>query len=145
MLREQTTVRFKITSTTLSSAEIQSQIGIIPDDSWKIGDVRGQFGNAEKSHGFVLESKISAQNSLDEHVKGMLSRLAPCAQKIGSLAETCRIEFICTVHRKVAPMLRFERDDLRWLGVMGARLDVDIFVITDSQTKGPAKDLPRAT
>ena len=45
------------------------------------------------------------------------------------------IEFVCIVHRNVAPMLHFERDDIRWLGVMGAKLDVDIFIINDAKSQ----------
>lgn len=131
--REQTTVRFRITSATLTAADIQTRTGLAPDETWKMGDVRGSFGNAEKKHGFVLESKVQIQSSLDEHVKAMLKRLAPSAQKIGTLTNEAVIEFICIVHRKAAPMLHFERDDLRWLGVMGAKLDVDIFILNEPQ------------
>ena len=31
--------------------------------------------------------------------------------------------------------LHFERDDIRWLGVMGAKLDVDIFILDEAKTK----------
>ena len=36
------------------------------------------------------------------------------------------------------PLLTFERDDLRWLAVMGARLRIDTFVISDP-ARGGAK------
>jgi hypothetical protein len=61
----------------------------------------------------------------------MLRRLAPYAQKIGALAGEAVIEMSCIVHRRTVPPLKFERDDLRWLGVMGARLDVDIFILNE--------------
>lgn len=136
MMKEQTSVRFKITSATLTAADIQARTGLVPDETWKAGDARGQFGNVEKKHGFVLDSKTPISESLDDHVKGMIKRLAPCAQKIGALAGESVVEFACIVHRKVAPALRFERDDLRWLGVMGARLDVDIFILNEALMKG---------
>jgi hypothetical protein len=49
------------------------------------------------------------------------------------LANEAQIEMSCTVHRKIAPALRFQRDDLRWLGVMGARLDIDIYILHEAQ------------
>ncbi len=138
--REQTSVTFRILSATLTAADIAARTGLTADESWKMGEPRGRFGNVEKKNGFIMESKLLANASIDDHVKGMLKRLAPSAQKIGTLVNECSIEFVCIVHRKVAPMLRFERDDLRWLGVMGARLDVDIFVLSDGgAAKGPAK------
>ncbi|MBI3565070.1 MAG: DUF4279 domain-containing protein [Elusimicrobia bacterium] len=137
-LREQTAVTFRILSATLSAADIAARTGLTADETWKLGDARGRFGNVEKKHGFVMESKAIFSASLDDHIKAMLKRLAPAAQKIGALVNECSIEFVCTVHRKQAPMLRFERDDLRWLGVMGARLDVDIFVLNDPGARAPA-------
>ncbi len=137
-MKEQTSVVFKITSAVLTSQEIQTRTGLEPDVVWKIGEVRDAFGNAEKKHGFVLESKANMNATLDDHVKAMLKRLAPCAQAIGALTD-CLIEFGCIVHRNVGPKLKFERDDLRWLGVMGARLDVDVMMISAAHQKGPAK------
>jgi len=131
MMKEQTSVRFKISSATLSAEDIAARTGLTPDESWKLGDARGQFGAVEKRHGFVLDSKAPLQASLEDHVAAMLKRLAPYAQKIGTLAGETVIEFSCIVHRKAVPPLKFERDDLRWLGVMGARLDVDIFIISE--------------
>ena len=110
-----------------------------PDESWKIGDARGPFGAVEKMHGFVLESKVRMQDSLDDHIKAMLRRVAPHAQKIGALAAEARIELSCQVHRKIAPALKFERDDLRWLGVMGARLDIDIYILSEPPKPAAAK------
>lgn len=136
--RETTSVTFRILSATLTAADIAARTGLTADESWKLGEARGRFGNVEKKHGFVLESKAIFSASLDDHIKAMLKRLAPSAQKIGALVNECSIEFVCTVHRKQAPMLRFERDDLRWLGVMGARLDVDIFVLNDPASRAPA-------
>ena len=129
--REQTAVRFNILSATLSALDVQARTGLAPDESWKIGDARGPFGAVEKMHGFVLESKIRMQDSLDDHIKAMLKRVAPHAQKIGALANEAKIELSCQIHRKIAPALKFERDDLRWLGVMGARLDIDIYILSE--------------
>jgi hypothetical protein len=131
--REQTAVRFNIFSATLTAQDIQARTGLVPDEFWKIGDARGAFGAVEKMHGFVLQSKSRIQESLDDHIKAMLKRLAPHAQQIGALADVCKIELSCQIHRKIAPALKFERDDLRWLGVMGARLDIDVHILAEPQ------------
>jgi hypothetical protein len=141
--REQTAVRFKISSATLSALDVQSRTGLAPDESWKIGEARGTFGAVEKLHGFVLESKARMQDSLPDHIQAMLKRLAPHAQQIGALANEAVIELSCIIHRKAAPALKFERDDLRWLGVMGARLDIDIFILQESAR--PRTDVPPPT
>lgn len=129
--REQTVVSFHIFSATLTAKDIEARTGLTPDDFWKIGDTRGAFGAKEKEHGFVLNSKARVTESLDDHLKEMIKRLAPYAQKIGALANECKIEMSCQIHRKIGPRLKFERDDLRWLGVMGARLDVDVHILAE--------------
>ena len=132
-MREQTSVRFKIASTTLGVSDIQTRTGLTPDETWKIGAPRGRFSNIEKANGFVLESKLTMQNSLDDHVKAMLKRLIPHAQQIGALAGEAVIEFSCIVHRKTGPAVKLERDELRWLGVMAARLEIDVFIIGETK------------
>jgi hypothetical protein len=144
MMREQTSVRFKITSTTLSTKDVTERTGLTPDESWKMGDTRGAFAVVEKRHAFILESKASIQSNLDDHVKAMLKRLAPHAQQIATLASEATIEFVCIVHRNAAPMLHFERDDIRWLGVMGAKLDVDIFILDEAKAKSKYASAPPA-
>lgn len=136
--REQTVVRFNIFSSTLTAKDVEARTGLAPDESWKIGDARGAFGAVEKQHGFVLESKCRPTESLNDHLQTMLKRLAPYAQKIGALTNECKIEMSCQIHRKLAPALKFERDDIRWLGVMGARLDVDVHIIADQHQPKPA-------
>jgi hypothetical protein len=134
-MKEQTSVRFKITSVTLTAQDIAARTGLVADETWKIGTARGRFAQIEKAHGFVMESKSMPNASLDEHIKAMLKRIAPHAQHIGALINDARVEFACIVHRKAAPMLKFERDDLRWLGVMGAQLAVDIFILNDARNE----------
>jgi len=138
-MREQTNVIFKISSATLDPTTITARVGLTPDVSWLSGAMRGTFGAKEKEHGFVLESKLGPISSLDDHVKEMLKRLAPYAQKIGQLAAEATIEFTCSVQRKKAPALHFDRDVVRWLAVMGAKLDIDTFVIVEPPPPAPAK------
>jgi hypothetical protein len=136
-MREQTTIRFKISSATLSPQDIEAKLGLKPDDFWKAGTARGAFGAVEKKHGFVVDSKLPPNRSLEEHMKEMIQRLAPYAQKIGALGAAVEVEFACTIHRERAPRLKFLRDDIRWLGVMGARLDVDVFTVSEPPKPKP--------
>ena len=141
-MKERTSVEFRILSATLSAADVQTRLGLAPDESWKAGDARGPFNAVEKLHGFILQSKQPDRESLDEHVKAMLKRLAPYATKIGTLAAESRIEFACILQRQTAPRLKFERDDLRWLGVMGAQLDVDFKILVEPPKLPPKPPTP---
>jgi hypothetical protein len=135
-MREQTDVRLRILSQTMTPQDIAACIGLKPDESWKIGDRLGAFGAAAREHGFVIESGALASSPFQDYMTALIRKIAPAAQKIGTLGDRCAIEVVCTLHRKAAPLLTFERDDLRWIGVMGARLRIDTFVVCDPARAG---------
>ena len=130
-MREQSSVQLKILSATLRPQDLQARLGLAPDESWSAGDRRGPFAAVEKHHGFVLESDQPPQALLEEHIKTLIRRIAPYAERIGALGAEASVEMICALHRKTGPAVRFERDDLRWLAVMGARLQMDVFILKD--------------
>lgn len=133
--RESITVRLKITSATLTPTDIEARLGVKPDESWKLGDRTGVFGAVEKAHCFTLVSTLLPTASLEEHFAAMIKRLTPLASKIGEFAAQAKIQMICTIQRKTLPRISFGRDDIRWLGVMGAQLDVEVSLLAD-----PARD-----
>jgi hypothetical protein len=135
-MREQTDVRLKITSQAMPPQDIEARIGLKPNESWKIGDRLGAFGAAAREHGFVIESEALASSPFQDYMTALIRKLAPAAQKIGALGDQCVVEVVVTLHRKTAPLLTFERDDLRWIGVMGAKLRLDTFVISDAPRGG---------
>ncbi len=135
-MREQTDVRLKITSQTMPPQDIEARIGLKPNESWKTGDRLGAFGAAAREHGFVIESGALASSPFQDYMTALIRKIAPAAQKIAALGDRCVIEVICTLHRKAAPLLTFERDDIRWIGVMGAKLRLDTFVISDGPRGG---------
>lgn len=137
--RENIGVRLKITSTTLTPQDVEARLGVAPDESWKMGDKTGVFGAIEKQHCYTLISTGMPSASLEEHFGSMIKRVAPLAAKIGEFAGAATIRMICTVQRKSIPPIVFGRDDVRWLGVMGAQLDVEVTQMAD-----PARDAARA-
>ncbi len=135
-MREQTDVRLRILSQTLTPQDIEARIGLKPNESWKIGDRLGAFGASAREHGFVIESGALASSPFQDYMTALIRKIAPAAQKIGALGDSCVVEVVCTLHRKAAPLMTFERDDIRWIGVMGAKLRLDTFVISDAPRGG---------
>ena len=135
-MREQIEVRLRILSLTMSPPDIEAHIGLKPDESWKIGDRLGAFGASARDHGFVIDSGALASSPFQDYMTALIRKVAPAAQKIGALGGQCTIEVVCTFHCKAAPLLTFERDDLRWIGVMGARLRIDAFVVSEGPRAG---------
>jgi len=138
-LRESTSAQLKITSATLTAKDIEARLGVKPDESWKIGDRTGIFGAVQKANGFVLVSAMPLTASIEAHVSSLLKRVAPVAAKIGEIAPQATIKMTCTLQRKVLPPICFERDDLRWLGVMGAQLEIEMGLVADAAREAAPK------
>jgi len=130
-MRESNGVSVQILSATITAADLVARTGIAADATWAAGDTYGAFGAIRKTHGLALETKLAPSSTLDEHVRDMLRRLAPSAQKIGQLAAQVEVIFACKIESKRAPILHFDSDTLRWLAAMNAKLDIDTAVISE--------------
>jgi hypothetical protein len=142
MQRETTVVRLRITSATLTAAEIEAKLGIKPDESWKIGDRTGTFGAILKDHGYALDSTAMMTTRLEDHFRSMLKRIAPVAQKIGEISAQAKVEIVCSIISKIIPPVSFQKDDLRWMAAMGAQLEVEISMLVDRNAHAPSEKKP---
>ena len=131
MQRETTVVQLRITSTTLTAAAVEAALGIKPDEAWKTGDRTGTFGALLKEHGYVLDSTAMMTTKPADHFRSLLKRIAPVAQKIGELSAQAKVEVVVSVIARNIPPVSFEKDDLRWLAAMGAKLDVEIALLVE--------------
>lgn len=131
MQRESTNVRLRITSAALTAAEIEAKLGLKPDESWKIGDRTGTFGAILKDHGYALDAVALYTLNLADHMRAMIKRIAPVAQKIGEISTQAKVEMVCTMFCKSPPPVNFTKDDLRWLAALGASLEVGVTMIVD--------------
>lgn len=140
MQRETTNVRLRITSATLTAADIEAKLGLKADESWKIGDRTGTFGAILKDHGYALDAVALYTVNLADHMRAMIKRIAPVAQKIGEISSQAKVEMVCTLFCKAPPPIAFTRDDLRWLAAIGASLDVGVTLLVERsqpETKKP--------
>ena len=138
MQHESNGVRLKITSKVLTAADIEARLGLKPDESWKIGETTGAFGVVLKEHGYAIASAASLTAPISDHLRSVIKRIAPVAKKIGEVSTEATVEMSCRIHTKAAPSLAFDRDDLRWLAAIGARLEIDLHMIVERPTE-PAK------
>ena len=142
MQRETTVVRLRITSATLTAAEVEAKLGIKPDEAWKTGDRTGTFGAILKDHGYVLDSTAMMTTKPADHFRSLLKRIAPVAQKIGELSAQAKVEVVVSVISKHIPPVSFERDDLRWLAAMGAQLEIEISLLVERAAPATTEKKP---
>ena len=131
MQRETTRVRLRITSATLTAEAIEAKLGIKADESWKIGDRTGTFGAILKDHGYAIDAVALYTLKLDDHMRAMIKRIAPVAQKIGEISGEAKVEMVCTMFCKAAPPIAFTRDDVRWLAAIGASVEVEVGLLVE--------------
>lgn len=142
MQRETTKVRLRITSATMTAAAIEEKLGIKADESWKVGDLSGTFGAILKDHGYALDAVAPYTIKLEDHLRAMIKRIAPVAQKIGEISGEAKVEMVCTMFCKAAPPIAFSRDDLRWIAAIGGSLDVEVGMLVERAQPASAERKP---
>ncbi len=128
-MSEECFVQLKILSNLLLPKEIDSYVGVISDQSWKAGDYRKNTRITEKSNGWVLNSGLGKQERLISHINKLLERIYPYREKLKFLSQNNTIEFSCVVYSEEVPPLYFEKDIIEQLSMIGATLDIDLYVL----------------
>jgi hypothetical protein len=135
-MNQETYVCLKIFSEKMTSDEITAAVGVHCDRSWKIGDIRGKTIIKEKNHGWVVESGLSKEATLEEHIEALMRRLEPFINKIQQLSGQNDVCFSCVIYSEYNPPLFFEKAVIKWISALGACMDLDTYVL------GEASDLP---
>jgi len=122
-------VRLKIISNRQTPEQITDTVGLACDKFWRIGDKRGKTIIVEKNNGWVLNSSLPKSASLEAHIESLLERLSPFATKIHMFAEHDVVEFSCVIYAANPPALNFSKEVVQNISLLGASLDVDLFLI----------------
>lgn len=121
-------VRLKVTSTSRTPEQISDATGILCDHSWRIGEKRGKTIIIEKTNGWILNSKMPKNASLEAHIKELLGRLLVHADRIRVLSENETVELSCVVYASTPPSLNFEKSVIQQVCQLGASLDIDLYI-----------------
>ncbi len=128
-MSEECFVQLKILSNQLLPEEIDSCVGMTSDWSWMAGDYRKNTRIIEKSNGWVLNSGLGKQEQLISHINKLLERVYPYREKLKLLSQNYTIEFSCAIYSEEAPPLYFEKGIIEQLSMIGATLDIDLYVL----------------
>lgn len=117
----------KVLSEKLSVEEITNRIGIECDHSWKIGDQRPKTIIKERNNGWIVQSGLEKEASLEEHVQDLLGRLDSVGDRIKEVSHHEEVEFSCVVYSEEIPTLFFEKATMAKISALGASLDIDLY------------------
>lgn len=129
MIPDRAYVRLRVLSKNLTPEEISEVIGMGCDSSWRIGDFRRHTTIREKENGWVLDSRLDPTIPLEEHIRALLARISDRSERIRGLAAANSVELSCAVYAKDVPALNFDNLLIRQIAVLGAGLDVDLYLV----------------
>lgn len=123
-------VRLIVRSESLAAESITDLVGMTPDLSWRPGDYRPHTVIIERTHGWVVDCQCPTTTDLHTQVSSLVSRLAPFAQRIASLADRCTIEFSCVLYTSRAnPGLNLPKSVIAAIDRLNADLDIDVYCL----------------
>ncbi|MEN3157787.1 DUF4279 domain-containing protein [Alkalimonas sp. NCh-2] len=123
-------VRLMVLSESASPEQISSQLGMLGDETWRIGDKRKNTAILEKENGWMLHSKREKSTELEDHIDNIRELIRGCESNFKTLSDVtdCEVQLSCSVYYKDEPQLLFEKEIIIWLNSIGASLDLDLYL-----------------
>jgi len=131
---QETIVRLKVLSNDQTPEMVTEATGLQCDRCWHIGDTRPHTTIKEENHGWVLDSGLSKATCLEEQISALLSVIGTRANALKVLSATDTVELSCVIYASAAPALNFDRSVIGKLALLGASLDIDLYIVeSDSE------------
>ncbi len=127
--------RLGIFSPILTPEEVDSALGIKCDKSYHSGDLRKPTIIREKKNGWIINSRLPRDASLEDHIKDLLSRVSGLEDKIRELADRPGVEaeFTYVVFTNERLILFFPRKVVDTFFRMGVDLDIDFYILPEDE------------
>lgn len=136
-MQTQTVVELAVLSEFLSPEDLTRIIGLECERSWQRGQQRRPGAGLEALHCWILGSGLPRSAPLDDHVRGLLGRLAPAHEgAIRSLGSQANAYFSCILYADSMPALVFPADVIQGIARLGAVLDLDVY-LSRGEEQGP--------
>lgn len=122
-------VRLIVLSESVSPEKISSQLGLLGDETWRVGDKRKHTAILEKENGWILYSKKEKSMDLEDHIDDIRNLIRGYESNFKIMADVynCDVQLSCAVYYKDEPPLFFEKGVIIWLNSIGASLDIDLY------------------
>lgn len=118
-----------------AAEEISAQIGLLPDASWKIGDLRGKTGKAYERNSWKLESQLEVDENplaVGEKVRtcldDVLRRTRDHADRFKTVASGRTAGLYLRISANDAPALETKADTITAISTLGVDLEIDLML-----------------
>lgn len=126
-------LRLVLTSTAQTPEQIVAQAGIVPSESWRIGEVvHPRATNRHRENGCMVEVIDSALSSAAKLLTDAVRTQSATLTNLTSVD----VELSCVVYvYDVMPELHLDPEFVAFAASIGAALDFDVYVLSDESGK----------
>ena len=129
------TVWLFIEAADLTSEEISARIGLPPDASWRIGDLRGRTGKVYETNSWSLRSAMEVNENplvVGESVRaclnGVLRRVRDNADRFKSAASGQIAGLYIGITAVEPPALELKADEISTISALGVDVEIDLML-----------------
>ena len=133
----------RISSETLTPAQITSLVGLEADESWTKGERRITYESYkgppiyEKVNLWRVQSTLAREEPIEAHVSDLIDRIAPFAQEIRALADENEVTFTCVIYADSEddynPEVYLPSSAIDFLSTLRANFWVDFYLLPDAE------------
>ncbi|MGK7883824.1 MAG: DUF4279 domain-containing protein [Crocosphaera sp.] len=125
---------FTITGLDFEPQNITDKLGIIPKKTWKTGDLINPKGTIKRKHnGWVIESKLSKDNDLENHIKSLFKQLQPVWNRLQKISNNYDIEISCVIYTDgEVPSIHLDKEIINKSKQINAEIDIDLYVLPEN-------------
>ena len=111
--------------------EITTKVGIIPSETWKIGELIHPKGTIRHNkNGWSLKSKLETAE-LEDHVRYVLEQLQPGWEPLAQLCTQHDAEIDCVIYvNGQVPAIHFDKRIIDRVDKLNAEIDVDLYILS---------------
>ncbi|MGA9380240.1 MAG: DUF4279 domain-containing protein [Phormidium sp.] len=123
---------FALTKFDFEPEEITAKLGIIPDETWRVGDLITPRGTIRKKHnGWRLNSKLEKSAELEDHVKSVLEQLQVGWLPLVELCSQYYAEIAGVIYywSGSVPAIHFDKHIMQQVAELNAEIDVDLYLL----------------
>ena len=116
-----------IFSTKLSPHFITTTIGLKPNKTWQVGDVRKYRVNPAEDNGCVFDSNLDVKKDMDEHVTYIMEQFIEKIEALKTISKAAEINTVFSIYSTESPPTVFDKDFIKFLGDINSSLDIDLY------------------
>lgn len=128
------TAFFTITGLDFDPQNITKKLEILPTKTWKIGDIIHPKSTLKREYnGWVLESKLSKSNDLEDHIKSVFEQLQPVWNIVQEIGHNYDIEISCVIYTDgEVPVIHLDKEIVNKSYQINVEIDIDLYVLPNN-------------